>query len=146
MVLGSGRIHGIVGLRKRPAGGRLSYWGNKEVTTTYNPTTDDGLWNLGYKKNWNNTELESMLENRGYVESEVKALMKRSHDSSGAYQYRTAVALGLADWNSGHPGGRWETSGADAGNGNNWVSSGEMEWTHDYPFSGSGGSIRRRLC
>ena len=118
------------------AWGRLSYYGDADIPTNYDPTSDDGLWYLPYKQDWSNSELEAMLYNRGYIASEVEALMSDTYDSNGAYRYRTAVALGLADWNSGHPGGRWEAAGASGGNGNNWVGSSELDWKIDYPFNG----------
>ena len=58
--------------------------------------------------------------------------MSDQYDGDGAWPYRVACALGLADWYSGHSGGLWETLGVppgDTGNGNNWVGSSETEWT-----------------
>jgi hypothetical protein len=104
-------------------------FGTEEIPTTYDPVTDPGLIRLGYNSNWTNAQLSSHLAAQGYSPAEVNAIMARDYDSSGAYPYRVAVALGLAFWNSGIPGGLWESRAAPAGNANAWIGSNELEWT-----------------
>ncbi len=107
-------------------------FGTVDIDENYDPTSDTGLINLAYNQNWNDTQLESALYAQGYVASEVNAIMSSDYDGNGAYQYRVAAALGLAFWNSGHPGGLWSQRGvapADTGNANNWVGRTELEWT-----------------
>lgn len=76
-----------------------------------------------------NASLQSFLAVRGYSAAEVSAIMNRQYDANGAYPFRVATALGLAYWNSGIPGGLWQTRGAPAGNNNTWIGSSEIEWT-----------------
>ncbi len=104
-------------------------FGTEPITTSYDPTTDPGLVYLPYNQNWSNAQIESLLFARGYNASEVSALMSKANDSGGAWPYRTAVALGLAEWNSGIAGGRWTTTGGSGGNGNTAVGSSELVWT-----------------
>jgi hypothetical protein len=103
-------------------------FGVEEIDSSYNPTTDAGLVRLPYNSSWSNTQLRNYILARGYSSSEANALMGSSYDSSGAYPYRVAVALGLADWNSGISGGRWQTLGLPPGNANTWVSANELDW------------------
>lgn len=103
-------------------------FGVEEIDSSYNPTTDTGLVRLPYNSTWSNTQLRNYILARGYSSSEANALMGSSYDSSGAYPYRVAVALGLADWNSGISGGRWQTLGLPPGNANTWVSANELDW------------------
>ena len=107
---------------------RMGY-GTEGITPEYDPTADPGLVELPYKSDWSDAELRQYSSDRGYIQSEVDALMSSEFDSNGAYKYRVAAALGLAFWNSGHPGGLWEQRGVPAGNGNNWVGGSELEWT-----------------
>lgn len=104
-------------------------FGTETVDPSYNPTTDPGLVRLAYNSTWSNSALRTYILGRGYSSSEADALMASSYDTSGAYPYRVAVALGLADWNSGKSGGRWQTLGLPPGNNNNWVSANELQWS-----------------
>ena len=129
-----------------PAWGYLKElgFGTETVTSSYNPAADPGLVQLKYNYDWSNSNLESYLYAQGYCASEVNAMMSNDFDTSGAWPYRVAVALGLAFWNSGHAGGLWETRGVppgSTGNGNNWVGSSELEWAEslgDRSLSSSG--------
>ncbi len=103
-------------------------WGTANISTTYNPTTDTGLVRLQYNSNWSVSALNTYMQSRGYNTAERNALNSSANDSSGGYANRVAVALGLANWNSGIPGGRWSTVGAPAGNNNTMVGSNEMSW------------------
>jgi Flp pilus assembly protein TadG len=106
-------------------------FGTETITTSYDPTTDPGMIRLAYNANWTNAALSAYLTAQGYNAAEVTALMSRNYDTSGAYPYRVAAALGLAYWNSGIAGGLWQTRGAPPGNNNAWVSASEMEWSEN---------------
>ncbi len=107
-------------------------FGQTTISQDYDPVHDDGLVRLAYKENWNNATLRSYLSAQGYIESEVDAMMSSAYDANGAYKYRVAVALGLAYWNSGIPGGLWEQRGAAPGNANAWIAAGEVEWSEAF--------------
>ncbi len=104
-------------------------FGTESVSPGYDPVGDPGLVELPYHRNWSNAQLRQYLADRGYIGSEIDALMSGKYDKYGAYKYRVAAALGLAFWNSGHPGGLWERRGAPQGNRDNRVYSTELEWT-----------------
>jgi hypothetical protein len=111
-------------------------YGTEQVDSTYSPTSDDGLIRLAYNTNWSDNQLRSFLFERGYITSEVNAIMSRSYDGSGAWNERVAAALGLAQWSSGHgvdpnTGEQplWMKEGLSPGNGNNQLGSGELNWT-----------------
>lgn len=95
---------------------------------SYDPASDAGLAYLPARSNWTDANLTQYLRDRGYNASEVSAVLSASYDGNGLYPYRTAVALGLAYWNSGKSGGLWSTRSASAGNGDNRVDSGELQW------------------
>lgn len=103
-------------------------YGTMELPSSYDPASDAGLVKLEYNKNWSNSTLRTWLTNRGYSTAEVDAMFAKNSDGSGAWPYRTAAALGFAYWNSGIPGGLWETRGVPGGNGNTTVGSNELEW------------------
>lgn len=120
-----------------PTFGRMNDWGTQQLGYGYNPNDDGGLYYLPYNQNWSDSTLSNWLYAQGYSYSEVNALMRRDYDSSGAWQSRVAVALGLARWSSGHPGGLWESTGDAPGNGNNWVGWGsELVWLEEWPNPG----------
>lgn len=104
-------------------------FGPGAIPSTYNPATDPGLIGLTYNQNWVNAQLSTYLTAQGYIASERNAILSKTNDPSGAWQYRTAVALGLAYWNSGIPGGRWSKVGAAPGNNNTNVQSNELQWS-----------------
>ena len=84
---------------------------------------------------WNNATLRQNMLDRGYSSDEVDAIMSSDHDSGSGHTYRTAVALGLADWYSGMPGGLWEAKGvspSSAGNGNSTIGGGELQYVETF--------------
>ncbi len=103
-------------------------FGTTTLNSSYDPNADTGLVKLTYNANWSNAQLSSYLTARGYNASEVTALMNKASDTSGYYPERVAVALGLANWNSGYAGGYWSTHGGSPGNGNNVVATNEVQW------------------
>ncbi|GJM24020.1 MAG: hypothetical protein DHS20C16_04350 [Phycisphaerae bacterium] len=129
-----------------PAWGHMKSlgYGTETLDSSYDPTADPGLIELAKNANWNDAGLESALAARGYSNEEINAIMSSQHDGDGAWDERTAVALGLADWNSGIPGGRWEIGSQNnnngnqlqqigqGGNGNAWVGSSELNWTESF--------------
>jgi Flp pilus assembly protein TadG len=123
-------------LQPGPVFGRMDHWGTTPMDSTYDLTADSGLMHLPYNQSWTeNTELRSFLENEGYIESEISALLSNTYDTDGGWEARVAVALGLARWRSGHIGGLWEQKGGDPGNGNDWVGwNSELTWLVEYPY------------
>ncbi|HNO78246.1 MAG TPA: VWA domain-containing protein [Phycisphaerae bacterium] len=121
--------------RAGPAWGffkRLGY-GQQQTPSDYNPNADPGLIKLGYRSNTSNAVLESYLFDQGYSEDEVDVLMSGDQDNNTtAYTYRVAVALGLANWNSGISGGRWESTGGSGGNGNGSIGGNEIVWAEKF--------------
>ncbi len=104
-------------------------FGTYTVDPSYSPTADSGLVKLTYNQDWSNTQLRNYLSARGYTNSELNAIMSRSFDSSGSYDKRVAVALGLAVWKSGKSGGMASTHGfGSGGDGDNNVESSELVW------------------
>lgn len=103
-------------------------FGTETVNAGYNPTVDPGLVRLPYNGNWNVAALTAYMQAQGYSAAEINALNSSANDAAGGYQYRVAVALGLAYWNSGIAGGLWQSRGAPAGNANTFVGSTELEW------------------
>lgn len=96
----------------------------------YSPAADAGLVQLAYGDSWSNVQLTAYLAVRGYSSTERDAIMTNfGSDSSTVYPLRVAVALGLAEWNSGLSGGRWSTVGAPAGNNNASIGASEVQWT-----------------
>ncbi len=96
--------------------------------STYDPAKDDGLVRLPSRANWSVPALAAYLKGRNYSDAEVTAIQSAAFDGNGAYPYRTAVALGLAYWNSGTANGLWSSRGATKGNGDNRIDAGELEW------------------
>lgn len=108
---------------------RLGY-GTLVVNPNYNPTTDQGLVSLPYRQNWTNATLSAYLTDQKYSPAEIAAIMQSgSSDSTSTYPMRVAVALGLATWNSGLPGGRWSKVSQPAGNANSSINNSEMVWS-----------------
>jgi Flp pilus assembly protein TadG len=113
-------------------------YGSDVTAAEYNPSYDAGLVTLQKGYDWADPDLESYLISRGYSAPEIEVIMSSEggdDDDDGpvdpTYVYRVAAALGLAHWNSGIPGGLWETLGvppADAGDGNFSVSDLELVW------------------
>ncbi len=130
-----------------PTWGWMYYWGNDVNAPSYDPVSDPGLIDLPRNATWNDANLDTWLANIGYSPEEIAALNSPAYDgnrdSQGQYAWtnRVAVALGLARWDSGIPGGLWESippAERNAGNGNNWPGSGEITYLVQYPFeSGS---------
>ena len=72
--------------------------------------------------------------NAVYNGTEVQQILNTAnHGSLSRYYRQTAAALGLARWDSGKPGGAWESiPGAIHGNGDNRVDSWELTWVEPY--------------
>jgi len=121
----------------------MYYWGDS-LDANYVIEEDPGLVYLPRYQNWTNADLIQMYQTIGYSNDEINHLLSSNGDghghSSGHWVNRVAVALGLARWDSGIPGGLWETLPPDQvrnGNGNGKLGGGEMTWLVDYPFNGS---------
>ncbi|MBU0717146.1 MAG: VWA domain-containing protein, partial [Planctomycetes bacterium] len=106
-------------------------YGTINLDESYEPSADPGLIRLPYTQNWSNASLELHLANLGYSSDEIDAILSGAYDRNGAYPSRVAVALGLAYWNSGYPGGLWDERGVPAGQTGDRdarVEAGELEW------------------
>jgi len=110
-------------------------FGTQVVDAAYDPTADAGLVRLPQYQSWNDATIENYLANQGYIPEEINAIMSNAYDGDGAWDERVAVALGLARWDSGIPGGLWQQLGlspSQAGNGNDWLGSGELTWQETF--------------
>ena len=126
-----------------PTFGQMYYWGNTITPGEYEPEDDPSLTYLPRYQDWNDNDIEDMLDRIGYSEDEIDAIMSDTHDnnngSTSHWSNRVAVALGLARWDSGQSGGLWQTVNGmglptNTGNGNSYVGSGELTWLVDYPW------------
>lgn len=109
-------------------------FGTETINSSYTTTTDPGLIKLTKNQNWNDAGLSNYMNDLGYSSDEVQAIMSGANDSS-TWAERTAVALGLARWDSGMPGGLWEQAGVNpgnAGNGNSTIGGGEITWVETF--------------
>jgi len=101
--------------RSGPAWGlfkRLGF-GRTDIPSNYEPNQDSGLVRLPEDRNWSDATVLSALRDQGYSDDEIGAIMSGARDRYGNYVNRVAVALGLAVWSSGMPGGLWESLGLD---------------------------------
>ncbi len=108
---------------------RLGF-GTDPAEAGYDPLIDTGLIELlAEGHHWHDDNLETYAVELGYNYDEVRAILHQSGVSE--YPPLVAVALGLAYWNSGLPGGLWEQRGVPieaTGDGNHNVDGGELEW------------------
>lgn len=107
-------------------------YGTNPITGSYDPDADPGLIHLNKRGNWNDSDLMSYLQDMGYSSSERNAIRYNSSESTGHWELRAAVALGLAKWHSGMYGGLWSLEGASPGNGNTTISESELEWVERF--------------
>lgn len=125
-------------------------WGEEGFGEGYDPSSDPGMIRLprygSGHSDWNNSDLSSFLTNiefnggAHYSADEIQEILNTGHHSSfSRYKRQVAVALGFARWDSGKPGGAWESvPGASAGNGNDRIDSYEIEYVES--FFGESGS------
>jgi len=109
-------------------------FGTETVNSSYTTATDPGLIQLNKNQDWTDSGLSNYLGELGYSSDEIQAIMSGDNDST-TWEERTAVALGLARWDSGMPGGLWEQAGVDpgnAGNANDVVGGGEITWIETF--------------
>lgn len=99
-----------------PTIGVMSTWGTA-ITSSYNPTTDPGLWYIPNNAPCTIAAITTSLTDRGYTASQRNTLMNSS--STSTWPNRVAVMLGLARWTP--------SSGTDTS-----VGSTELTWT-SYP-------------
>ncbi len=119
-------------------------YGEETLDEFYNPTADAGLVHLprygSGTSDWNSAQVNGYLTNARFendsaysVEEIGNILDTGQHSSTSRYRRQVAVTLGLARWNSGKPGGAWESiPGAMPGNGNDRVDSSEITWLEPY--------------
>lgn len=144
--------------------GSVPVFGQTVVNSSYNPGSDDGLVRLTFKAKWNSAglgaanygKMRTHLLGMGYSDNEVRCIMADTPNSATntsiinadstsvsytseystklTYDLRAAVALGLVYWNSGMPGGLWQSQGWSPGSGNWGMSMSEMVPGVAYPF------------
>jgi len=124
-------------------------WGQTVIDPTYEPLDDTGLirlprWGSG-ANDWNSPDLLDYLDTLRFADvngdasvpystGEIAEIVDTSqHGSSSRYRRQVAVALGFARWDSGKPGGAWESiPDAVQGNGDDRVDSRELTWIEPY--------------
>ena len=82
-----------------PMIGVMDLWGNPINPATYDPTKDPGLWHLPKGSACTIPEVAEKLTARGYTANEMSTVMSATNDTT-EWRNRTAVMLGLAEWNS----------------------------------------------
>jgi Flp pilus assembly protein TadG len=118
-------------------------WGGQNIDGTYEPTTDAGLIRLSRygdgTNDWNDPGLRTYLENiefengARYSPDEVNEILNvGNHGSWSRYKRQVAVAMGLARWDSGLPGGAWESIPGAGGDNDGRVDSGEIAWVETH--------------
>lgn len=130
-----------------PTFGLMDNWGDPLLPGSYSPSSDPGLYELRRYQNGAPAKLTNSLVDRGYSSDEIAALTSGSRDgSSSSWRYRVCVLLGLAEWQSGMPGGKFDNTGTDGfvsyhgpGDGDTRIESGEMTAWASYPSWRGGG-------
>lgn len=107
-------------------------WGDMTIDAGYNPAGDPGLVYLPKNTNWSNAQMTSMLSVQNYSSQEISLIMAKNGTGDQNWENRTAVALGLATWRSGLPGGKWQNDGLGAGDNDSNIENNEIQW-HPYP-------------
>lgn len=124
-----------------PVFGLMNEWGTP-LDHSYSVNADPGIFYIPRHGSASDSRLESSLQSRGYSSQEIDAILNGYEDShSSSYRNRVAVALGLADWMSGKPGGKYDGAG---GNGNDYVGDSETTNWVDLPDSMFGNLQWRR--
>lgn len=95
-----------------PTIGVMSTWGTA-ITSSYNPTTDPGLWYIPNSAPCTIAAITASLTSRGYTASQRNTIMNSS--SSSTWPNRVAVMIGVA---------RWTPSGAS----DTTIGSSELTW------------------
>ncbi len=95
-----------------PTIGVMSTWGTA-ITTSYNPTTDPGLWYIPNSAPCTVAAITTSLTARGYTASQRNTIMNSS--SSTTWPNRVAIMIGLATWT---PSGAADTT----------IGSSELTW------------------
>ncbi len=121
-------------------------WGTTVLDDAYNPSADPGLVYLPKNQSWSNAQVSGILAADQYSPQEINVIFSNAYDDNSGtgrdWPLRVAVALGAAQWRSGHrdaqnnPVGRWAALNQTAGDGDDRIESGELEWA---PFPGDSG-------
>jgi hypothetical protein len=115
-----------------PTFGYLTNWGNQLFPTSYNPSTDPGLWYIRKGYATSVPAITSLLTATGYKSAERSALLSGSSDSNSAHwRNRCGVLLGLTQWRSGKAGAAFP----GGGDGDNLVEDPEVTWIPVPSFS-----------
>ncbi|MCB9865445.1 MAG: VWA domain-containing protein [Phycisphaerales bacterium] len=110
---------------------RLGFGDDPADRENYSVSGDPGLIRLANGERWSDARLRTYLADQQYSSAEISAIMNTTSRTN--YQNRVALALGLATWNSGISGGRWDRLGlARVGNRDTSYSDSELTW--EAPF------------
>lgn len=82
-----------------PALGIMTEWGDHLDSGSYNPASDPGLWYFPMGQSTSNPAVLASLQSRGYSPAQI-ATITSSTGNSSEWRGRTAVMVGLAEWNS----------------------------------------------
>jgi Flp pilus assembly protein TadG/uncharacterized protein YegL len=127
-------VHTDVAQSAGPAWGffkKMGFGDDPADQDTYSVNGDPGLISLPYGQTWTDTALASYMADMQYSADEIDAIL--DPDNTSYYENRVAIALGLATWNSGMPGGRWEVLGqSKVGNGNGYFGGSEVQYVEGF--------------
>jgi von Willebrand factor type A domain-containing protein/putative Tad-like protein involved in Flp pilus assembly len=123
---------------------RRTRWGTEDIDPGYDPSSDPGLiylprYGTGHS-DWNSALVNDFLaemrfeNNSQYSNDELAEIVDTGHhNSSSRYRRQVAVALGLARWDSGKPGGAWQNiPGATNGDGDDLIDWSEVTWLETF--------------
>lgn len=108
-----------------PTYGYMTNWGDRLNPSSYNASTDPGLWYIRKSQLTSVPVITGLLTDTGYTADERTALLSGSLDGTTSHwRNRCGVLLGLAQWRSGKPGGAFP----GGGNGDNVLNDNEVSW------------------
>jgi len=110
---------------------RLGFGDDPADRENFSITGDPGLVQLRNGRAWSDARLSQYLLDQQYSPAEVDAILNTTSTSN--YENRVALALGVATWNSGIAGGRWQKLGLpQVGNNNTSYTDNELSWVEPY--------------
>lgn len=82
-----------------PALGIMTQWGDHLDSGTYDPATDPGLWYFPLGQATTNLTVVASLQGRGYSPGDIATITSATSNTT-EWRGRTAVMVGLAEWNN----------------------------------------------
>ncbi len=108
-----------------PSFGLMNNWGSALLPASYNAATDPGLYLIPKNSSCTDATVIAGLTASGYSADERSQLLTGARDSNSTHwRNRVCVLLGVAEWRSGRPGGKYSSGG----DGDSYVENGEMLW------------------